>query len=68
MNHRRATLSTGSNAGMLALQGAQSATCNLPKAGGCRNRLNPQLAMQNAQHHFKRSELELRGPRSGLET
>eukprot|EP00969_Alexandrium_andersonii_P350383 15433128-Alexandrium_andersonii.AAC.1 len=29
-------------------------------------RLNPQSAMRKVQRHFRRSELELRGPRDGL--
>eukprot|EP00969_Alexandrium_andersonii_P052344 2298683-Alexandrium_andersonii.AAC.1 len=28
--------------------------------------LNPQSSLRKAQHHFKRSNLELRGPKSGL--
>eukprot|EP00969_Alexandrium_andersonii_P192062 8483830-Alexandrium_andersonii.AAC.1 len=31
-------------------------------------RLNPQSAMRKAQHRFKRSNLELRGPRNDLKT
>eukprot|EP00969_Alexandrium_andersonii_P326466 14425104-Alexandrium_andersonii.AAC.1 len=30
-------------------------------------RLNPRSAMRTAQHCFKRSELEPRGPRNGLQ-
>eukprot|EP00969_Alexandrium_andersonii_P141874 6272601-Alexandrium_andersonii.AAC.1 len=30
-------------------------------------RLNPQSAMRKTQNHFRRSNLELRGPRNGLE-
>eukprot|EP00969_Alexandrium_andersonii_P249994 11048231-Alexandrium_andersonii.AAC.1 len=42
----------------------QSTTRSMPVRSAIR--LNPQSAMRNMQNCFKRSELELLGPKSGL--
>eukprot|EP00969_Alexandrium_andersonii_P103956 4587041-Alexandrium_andersonii.AAC.1 len=37
-----------------------------PRHAGAAIRPNPQVALRRMQNGFKRSELELRGPRNGL--
>eukprot|EP00969_Alexandrium_andersonii_P210758 9308875-Alexandrium_andersonii.AAC.1 len=55
------------SSGIFTLQGAQNAIRNPPDARQCSNPPHPQSAMPNMQHRFRRSNLELRGPRNGLQ-